>query len=134
MEVFALEIVFLLVAAFATGCVVGHVARGLLDRNESYRSSPDDGHRDHTARRSKTGRKIAKNWRKKPSQDNLTRIKGIGPTIEKSLNRLGIKRFEQIANWDMVDLAVIDQRLAFKGRIEREGWVSQAHKLVSRKS
>ena len=133
MENFALEIFLMLLAAFAIGCVIGHVARGLVGQNEDGRIGSHSGRGARPARQGAAGRKTAKKSRKKPSRDDLTQIKGIGPAIEKKLNRLGIKRFEQIAKWDLADVAVIDQRLAFKGRIEREGWISQARKLASRR-
>jgi len=132
METFALEVVLLLLAAYTLGCVVGHVARGLFGASPDHQSGSDSRRNVSRAQRSKSVAKTRKKSRNKPSRDDLTRIKGIGTAIEKKLNRLGIKRFEQIAGWDLADVAVIDQRLAFKGRIERENWISQARKLKSR--
>ena len=34
--------------------------------------------------------------------------------------------FAQIAAWNADDIAAMDEKLSFKGRIEREGWVAQA--------
>ncbi len=62
--------------------------------------------------------------------DDLKKIKGIGPKIEKLLNGLGIYHYDQIAAWGATETAWVDDKLSFRGRIDREGWVSQAKALV----
>jgi len=62
--------------------------------------------------------------------NNLTRIKGIGPQNERKLNALGIWTFGQIAAWGQEEVEWVGSYLAFPGRIEREGWVSQARVLA----
>lgn len=62
--------------------------------------------------------------------DDLKRIKGIGPKLEKLLNSLGIYHYRQIAALTPEDIAWLDERLQFKGRIERDDWVGQAKKLA----
>lgn len=130
MEIFALEIVGLLAAAFVGGCLVGHVLSGLW----ANRLSPPIAAQDAmTAAAISAGAKNATRKAKRDrKRDDLTRIKGVGPTIAKKLQRMGIKSFEQIADWDLADVAVIDQRLSFKGRIEREDWIAQARKLAQK--
>lgn len=63
--------------------------------------------------------------------DDLKRIRGIGVLIEKRLNAIGIRRYEQIANWTSGDIDRVSRMLEFKGRIERESWVEQARILAS---
>ncbi len=63
--------------------------------------------------------------------DDLRQIKGIGPKIADSLDRLGVQRLEQIAAWTPADVARVNEQLRFKGRIEREEWISQAKALVA---
>jgi NADH-quinone oxidoreductase subunit E len=63
--------------------------------------------------------------------DDLKKISGVGPKLEKLLNSLGIYKFEQIAAWSADDVAWVDERLTFKGRIERDDWMSQAKKLAA---
>ena len=63
--------------------------------------------------------------------DDLQRIKGIGPKIAGILQELGIHRFEQIAAWTPQDVARVNDHLQFRGRIEREQWVSQAQTLLA---
>jgi predicted flap endonuclease-1-like 5' DNA nuclease len=66
--------------------------------------------------------------------DDLKKISGIGPGIEKTLHGLGIYHFRQIAQLTPDHVAWIDQRLRFRGRIEREDWIGQARKLASGES
>ena len=63
--------------------------------------------------------------------DDLQRIKGIGPTLEKKLKSQGITQFAQIAKWTEADRANFSDLLSFKGRIEREEWVQQAQAFVN---
>ena len=63
--------------------------------------------------------------------DDLTKISGVGPKLEKLLNSLGIYTFDQVAAWSAQDVAWVDARLTFKGRIERDDWMSQAKKLAA---
>jgi len=58
--------------------------------------------------------------------DALTEINGIGPVIEGKLKALGVTTFKQIAELSAEDVERIDAELNFKGRIEREEWISQA--------
>ena len=130
MEIFALEIVGLLTAAFIGGCVVGHILYGTW----ANRLSPPIAAQDAmaAAATSAGARHATRKAKRHRKRDDLTKIKGVGPTIAKKLQRMGIKSFEQIAGWDLADVAVIDQRLSFKGRIEHENWVVQARKLAQK--
>lgn len=66
--------------------------------------------------------------------DDLKKIKGIGPKIEKTLNDLGVFHYDQIAAWDQAAIAWVDEKLSFRGRIARENWVSQAKALAAEKN
>ncbi len=61
--------------------------------------------------------------------DDLKRIVGIGPVIERQLNDLGIVSFAQIASWSDDEIEAISRQLDVEGRIELEDWVGQARKL-----
>lgn len=63
--------------------------------------------------------------------DDLTRIKGIGQKLSKTLNDLGIYHFRQIATWQDPEAKWVDDFLAFKGRVSREQWIEQAQKFAS---
>lgn len=70
---------------------------------------------------------------KKPDQpDDLKRISGIGPKLESVLNGLGVWTFGQIAAWTPNEIAWVDDYLQFRGRIERDGWISQAGELAGK--
>jgi len=63
--------------------------------------------------------------------DNLKLLKGVGPKLEETLNELGFFHFDQVAAWGEAEIAWVDARLKFKGRIERDGWIEQAKKLAA---
>ncbi|NJM29094.1 MAG: NADH-quinone oxidoreductase subunit NuoE [Rhizobiales bacterium] len=63
--------------------------------------------------------------------DDLKLVWGVGPALEKMLNKMGIWHFDQIASWSAKELAWVDERLeGFKGRAKRDDWVKQAKKLA----
>jgi ubiquinol-cytochrome c reductase cytochrome c1 subunit len=62
--------------------------------------------------------------------DDLKMIAGVGPKLEKTLNGLGFWHFAQIAKWTKSDVAIVDDELSFKGRIERDDWIKQAKALA----
>ena len=63
--------------------------------------------------------------------DDLKKLSGVGPALEKKLNAAGVTSFAQIAAWGAADITEFDEKLSFKGRIEREGWVDQAKALAA---
>lgn len=65
--------------------------------------------------------------------DDLKKISGVGPKLEQTLNELGIWHYEQVAQLTKKDIAWVDERLRFKGRIERDDWVGQAKTLAKGK-
>ncbi len=69
--------------------------------------------------------------RPKGEPDDLTKISGVGEVLVEKLNKLGVTKFEQIAAWSDDDIAKVDDALSFKGRIERDDWISQATKLMA---
>jgi large subunit ribosomal protein L21 len=62
--------------------------------------------------------------------DDLKTLSGVGPALEKKLHAAGVTSFAQIAAWTPEDVAAMDEKLSFKGRIEREGWIAQAAELA----
>ena len=67
---------------------------------------------------------------RKAGADDLKLISGVGPKLEGVLNDLGFYHFDQVAAWTPDHIAWVDARLKFKGRIERDDWISQAKKLM----
>lgn len=68
----------------------------------------------------------------KPSgeADDLKKISGVGPKIEQILNELGIFHYSQVAEFTDDNIEWVDEKLQFKGRIQRDDWVGQAKKLA----
>ncbi|WP_368183956.1 NADH-quinone oxidoreductase subunit E [Aestuariibius sp. HNIBRBA575] len=64
--------------------------------------------------------------------DDLKLISGVGPKLEGVLNELGFYHFDQIAAWGPAEIAWVDNRLKFKGRIERDNWMAQAAELAKK--
>jgi predicted flap endonuclease-1-like 5' DNA nuclease len=66
--------------------------------------------------------------------DDLQMIKGIGPSIERTLHRLGIVRFHQIAEMSEYDINRVAQQLrGFHSLIYRDDWIGQARDLQYQK-
>ncbi len=65
--------------------------------------------------------------------DDLKLLSGVGPALEKKLHENGVTSFAQIAAWGPEEIADMDEKLSFKGRIERDGWVEQATTLAAEK-
>lgn len=63
---------------------------------------------------------------------DLKKLSGVGPALEKKLMAAGVTSLEQVAAWTEADVTKIDEKLSFKGRIEREGWIAQAKELTAK--
>ena len=64
--------------------------------------------------------------------DDLKKIKGIGPKLEKLLHSIGVTSYAQIAAWDDAEIDRIDAQLGtFQGRIRRDDWPAQARLLAA---
>ncbi len=64
--------------------------------------------------------------------DDLKKIRGVGPKMEKMLNEMGFFHFDQIAAWSAAEVAWVDDNLqGFKGRATRDNWVEQAKTLAA---
>jgi hypothetical protein len=70
------------------------------------------------------------------SSDDLARIHGIGPALEKRLRQAGVRTYAEIAAWPEATLDDIERRLmggVCMGRIRRDDWVGQARRLLKGK-
>ena len=66
----------------------------------------------------------------KGEADDLKKISGVGPVLEKKLHAFGVTQYAQIAAFSKDDIAKLDEALNFKGRIERDDWIGQAKELA----
>lgn len=67
-------------------------------------------------------------------KDDLKQILGVGPKLEKVLNKNGIKNFRQVAELKANDIKELSTKLgSFKDRIVRDDWVSKAKDLHFKK-
>ena len=66
----------------------------------------------------------------KGDADDLKKISGVGPKLEGTLHEIGVYHFWQIAEWGKAEIDYMDDRLSFKGRIERDDWIGQAKDLA----
>lgn len=114
------------------------IRRGKVRRAKLYYLRGRRGKSARIAERTDArGKKLAardkfKGFKKpKGNPDDLTKISGVGEELQKRLNKLGIMKFDQIANFSDEDITKVDEVLNFKGRIEREDWIKQAQELLA---
>jgi len=86
------------------------------------KSAPTDGTPDNA------GTPLFKAPRGKP--DDLKLISGVGPVLEKTLNDLGITKYSQVASLSDDEIARVEDRLRFRGRMARDNWKGQAEALA----
>jgi large subunit ribosomal protein L19 len=67
----------------------------------------------------------------KGAPDDLKLITGITPELEAKLNKLGLIKFEQIANLSDDEIAKLDERLELNGQVEHDDWTSKAVTLMA---
>ena len=63
--------------------------------------------------------------------DDLKKLKGVGPKLEKTLNDAGFYHFDQIAGWTADEVAWVEANVeGARGRVSRDDWVGQAKDLA----
>src|SRR6187399_2886641 len=67
----------------------------------------------------------------KGAPDDLKLIAGITPELETKLNKLGLIKFEQIANLSDEEIARVDETLKLNGQIENDDWTAKAVALMA---
>lgn len=103
------------------------VVAGPDEKATRPKKAKDDG-----AKKDKKSKEKSKT--KAPKGDDLKVLIGIGPKIERMLNKAGVTRFEQIAAWDADDIERMSDVIGrFGPRILSEDWVGQARKLAEGK-
>jgi predicted flap endonuclease-1-like 5' DNA nuclease len=60
-------------------------------------------------------------------KDDLSKIHGIGPVFARTLNKMGLYSFGQIARWTPEDIDKVAKKLyTAPDRIKRDKWVAEA--------
>ncbi|HEX2556589.1 MAG TPA: 30S ribosomal protein S2 [Microvirga sp.] len=62
--------------------------------------------------------------------DDFTKLTGVGPQLAQKLNDAGIFHYWQLAAMQPGDVAKLDADLKLNGRIDRDGWMTQARTLI----
>jgi NADH-quinone oxidoreductase subunit E len=132
MTMFAIQTIFILLVAFLAGCLAGCLLRGLIGEAERAPGAARPAAKPRRSAKRAPAKAAPARGRKSAAakRDDLKLLSGVGPALEKKLNGLGVRRFEQIAAWRKADIDRIDAALDFKGRIQREKWVAQAKVLA----
>ncbi len=150
---YLIEIALLLLIAFLIGCFISYLLRCFVftpktatDNRETKaakaKATNKEPIKEATPKKetpanepnaSSDGKPLGLSAPRDGKGDDLKRIKGIGPKIEKTLNELGIYHFDQIASWSRKTVKWVDNYLSFKGRIDREKWIKQAKLLAEGK-
>ncbi|MFX0541083.1 50S ribosomal protein L21 [Roseovarius sp. S4756] len=123
-------------AAIGAGSVSGAsvVSDGRYAKNKTQQAEMkkrvSEGQADEKSAEKKAEKKAAPQKAASKGGDDLKQLSGVGPALEKKLHEAGVTSFVQIAAWTDADVAEMDEKLSFKGRIEREGWVDQAKELT----
>ena len=67
-------------------------------------------------------------------KDDLSKIHGIGPVFARTLNKMGLHTFVQIARWKPEDIDKVAKKLyTAPDRIKRDKWIDEAKKLHEQK-
>lgn len=67
-------------------------------------------------------------------KDDLSKIHGIGPVFARTLNKMGLYSFGQIARWTSEDIDKVAKKLyTAPDRIKRDKWIDEAKKLHAQK-
>ena len=74
--------------------------------------------------------KLVKDVAAAEGADNLKKLTGIGPALEKKLNSAGITTYAQIAALTDAQIADLEEQLSLAGRFAKDGWVEQAKELA----
>jgi len=111
------------------------VRRGRVRRAKLYYLRGRRGKSARIVERQETRGKPAEAFkgfkRPKGEPDDLKLIKGVTPELEAKLNKLGVIKFEQIANLTDDEIAWLDEQLSLSGAIEHDDWVAKAVDLMA---
>jgi len=106
-----------------------------IESDEEYAEADDESLANDDGNIERVGNPADDERFEDDTDDNLKAIKGIGPSIERTLNALGFTRFHQLAEISEGDIDRVAQQLrGFRSRIYREDWIGQARDLHAQKT
>lgn len=104
-----------------------HEQRELIDRIQTSAEPHEINELDDTVALNQAN-KIDSPVEDRP--DDLKKIRGIGPVLERRLNTTGVSRFEQIAEMSTQDLMDLATRISISPAVaQRDNWIQQARSL-----
>ncbi|HSP25740.1 MAG TPA: 30S ribosomal protein S2 [Saliniramus sp.] len=62
--------------------------------------------------------------------DDMSKLTGVGPELETTLNDAGIFHYWQLAAMTDADIEKVDADLKLNGKIKQNGWVAQAREMI----
>ena len=123
-------------AALGAGSVSTPRAAGMPKGDEAFAGVPETAaEEDKIAEAATQGARPANllDAARGGTPDDLKKIKGVGPKLETLLHENGVFHYDQIAAWGPAEIAYMDDKLSFKGRIERDDWIAKAGALAAEK-
>jgi predicted flap endonuclease-1-like 5' DNA nuclease len=78
------------------------------------------------------GRGTARTRQPSPRKDNLKRIRGIGPALERKLNDLGCYTFDDIVGWESTEIERVARALRASPKRIKSEWMQQARVYAQR--
>lgn len=117
-------------AAIGAGSVAGVAVAAAAAAKPAKKAAPKKEAKADTLKPAAKAEAPKAKAKAKGDGDDLTQISGVGPVIVKKLHALGVTTFAQIAAWSPEDVADMDEKLSFKGRIDRDDWLKQAAELA----
>jgi predicted flap endonuclease-1-like 5' DNA nuclease len=128
-----IELALWLMAFYFVGCLLGSFLRGVIAPQALAAAPASAGAPagETSARETRIPRPAGLAAARQGGPDDLQRISGVGPVIERTLHGLGFYHFDQIAGWTASEVVWVSEHLNFPGRIEREEWVAQARLLAA---
>lgn len=143
---YLVELALWLALAYFIGCLLGSFLRSIIAPNAVYSFAPPEPVAETVEAAAlpvaqpavapapaaaQPARPVGIAAARTGGPDDLQRISGVGPAIERTLHGLGFYHFDQIAGWTASEVAWVSEHLNFPGRIEREEWVAQARLLAA---
>ena len=106
-----------------------HEQRELIDGMRGSKAPEESSEIQETAE-SHGGEENGTEARSEDRSDDLKKIRGIGPALERRLNTTGVRRFEQIAEMSEEDLMDLAAKISISPAVaERGKWIQQARSL-----